>query len=216
MVFIVGASCISHLKEGCGQKMRKVLESRSYSKPGLSVNPQSRNPTKTVQYYFNNKFVLKNRKNLIIWHDVINNSITNHRSNYCSITNTYRPLSPDDLIATLKKLNIRNQITAIVYTRRAGTPDLSRKLHETGILVLDCLKHLIPRNKKNDLNLLAESTKVHPDSHLEGRFVTRVLLNGGNLRRLILKKRPDKPKKKPNKKQKDRIKKRKLQQQQSS
>ena len=120
MVFIAGASCITNLKNSCGEKTRKQLETILYSRHELSVNSNTKNPTKTVQYLFKNNFVLKKRNKIIIWHDVFNNSITEHRSDYCSIIKIHRLLTPDQLVATLKKLNINNRIIAIVYTRRGA------------------------------------------------------------------------------------------------
>ena len=145
------------------------------------------------------KFVLLNRKRIVIWHDVINNSITPHRSN------NNRPLSPEQLIETLKKLKSNGQIEAIVYTRRAGTPDLSIDLRQTGILILEATKNLSSRRKQANFEYLYQLTKVHPETHIDLKLVTTVLLNCQNFRKLIKKKRSKKPaKKKPNKRQKDR------------
>ena len=49
-------------------------------------------------------------KNFIIWHDVINNSLSKHRSN------NDNPLTPENLIKLLKEY--KNKISAIIYVHR--------------------------------------------------------------------------------------------------
>ena len=203
MVYLVGASCLANLTRTLDHKDKRRFQQLSYSKPGLSLNPRAKDKYKTVQHLFQNKFVLLNRKRIVIWHDGINNSITPHRSN------NNRPLSPEQLIEILKKLNSNGQIEAIVYTRRAGTPDLSIDLRQTGILILEATKNLSSRRKQANFKYLYQLTQVHPETHIDLKLVTTILLNCRNLRKLIKKKRSKKPaKKKPNKRQKDRKKKR--------
>ena len=49
-------------------------------------------------------------KNVIIWHDVINDSLSKHRSN------NDNPFTPESLIEILKEY--KNKISAIVYIHR--------------------------------------------------------------------------------------------------
>ena len=59
-------------------------------------------------------------KKVVVWHDVVNNTISSHR------TNNYRPAGVEELTNSLKSK--RQQILAIVYRRRKGTPDLFKQL----------------------------------------------------------------------------------------
>ena len=49
-----------------------------------------------------------------MWHDVVNNSLSRHRSN------NSKPLIPSQFIAVLEKY--RERIEAIVFCPREGTP----------------------------------------------------------------------------------------------
>ena len=76
-------------------------------------------------------------KNFIIWHDVINNSLSKHRSN------NDNPLTPESLIKILKEY--KNKISAIIYVHRQNTPKIYGRLVETGILTINVTKHLISK-----------------------------------------------------------------------
>ena len=81
MIYLVGASCLYHLihrKEHITE--RNWYHRISTSIPGLSVNYNTR---KTVQDLLKNKLALRNRNRIVIWHDVINNSITEQKAMVC-------------------------------------------------------------------------------------------------------------------------------------
>ena len=69
---------------------------------------------KTVQYVLSNspKFMIE--KNFIIWLDLINNSLSKHRSN------NDKPLTPESLIEVLKEY--KNKLSAIIYVHHQNTP----------------------------------------------------------------------------------------------
>ena len=66
-------------------------------------------------------------KEIILWHDVLNNSLSKHRTN----ANTLYPL--DDLITYLQSK--RHRFKAIIYCRRTRTTDIFDSLMRTGILI---------------------------------------------------------------------------------
>ena len=78
-------------------------------------------------------------KNFIIWHDVINNSLSKHRSN------NDNPITPERLIKILKEY--KNKISAIIYVHRQNNPNIYGRLVETGILTINVTKHLISKKK---------------------------------------------------------------------
>ena len=100
MIHLVWASClwhlIQHLKYRKGkQKIQKI----STAIRGLSVNP---NTKKTVLLKY--KLVLRYKKLLVIWHDVINKSISEHKSNWCPINECYNPMKTTQIIDTIKSI----------------------------------------------------------------------------------------------------------------
>ena len=80
--------------------------------------PYGKSPHKNLQN--------QQKHDLIIWHDVLNKSITSHRSN----NNT--PQSIDELLATWQRF--QHHFKAIVYNRRIGTPDFFERLRIKNVL----------------------------------------------------------------------------------
>ena len=127
------------------------------TKPGLSFNFNARDSQKTIQYYLHH--CLSNRKDLVIWHDAINNSISKHRSN------NNRSLSTDHL----KRLFLRykENITATEYCRRNGTGKIKKELKKTGILVLNIVEDFISKRKAKDQILIEKYKELHHPPSLE-------------------------------------------------
>ena len=118
MVFILGASSLDHVLRKQSAPSQKRVNETCFSKPGLSFNFNARESQKTIRYYLHHFF--SNQKNLVIWHDAINNAISKHRSN------NNRSLSTDQLKSLL--LRYKENITAIVYCRRNGTDNKEKEL----------------------------------------------------------------------------------------
>ena len=86
-----------------------------YALPGLSFNPSAVKVRKTAQFQLRHFF--RDKKRLVIWHDVVKKSLSRHLSN-----NNLTPLTTSQLIALLEEYQER--IEAIVYCPREGTPDI--------------------------------------------------------------------------------------------
>ena len=99
MVRILAASSLHHAIETVNPYKQKALKEKVYSIPGLSLNIHTENPKKVVQNLIEKDF--KDERDLIIWHDVINNSICKHKSNF------YRARSVPTLIEILKSYQNR-------------------------------------------------------------------------------------------------------------
>ena len=97
MVFIIGASSLHHSVNTLPLTLQKRLDDTFKAVPGLSFNLNANNRQKTVQYHLSNSAKCMIEKNFIIWHDVINNSLSKHRSN------NNNPLTPESLIEILKE-----------------------------------------------------------------------------------------------------------------
>ena len=96
MVFILAATSLHHSLETLSPVEKNRYKKKIYSTPGLSFNPITKNPRKIVQNLLSKD--LKDKNNIVIWHDVINNSISRHHSS------NFKALSVPDLIEVLKCL----------------------------------------------------------------------------------------------------------------
>ena len=98
-------------------------------------------------------------KQIIIWHDVLNNSISSHR------TNNYTPCPLDELLAYLQSK--RRQIRVIVYCKRTGAPDFFEDLRKRKVIVIKTTGSLISRRKRQNPSILREYLQLHQSSELE-------------------------------------------------
>ena len=156
MVFILGASSLDHALRKLSAPSQKRVKETCFTKPGLSFNSNARDSHKTIQFYLH--YFLWNWKDLVIWHDAINNSISKHRSN------NYRSLSTDQLKSFL--LRYRENITAIVYCRRNGTDNIEKELRKTSILVVNIVEDFISKRKAKDQILIEKYKELHQPLHL--------------------------------------------------
>ena len=76
MVRILAASSLHHAIETINLENQTAIREKVYSISGLSLNINAKNPRKIVQNLIQKDF--KDENELIIWHDVINNSICKH------------------------------------------------------------------------------------------------------------------------------------------
>ena len=92
MIYIIGASSLNATIGRVPYKFRRELFGRSYSLGGLSFNWNAKDPLNVVQNVLTERGMLARKYTVIIWHDIKNNSISKHRSNY------YRALSVEKLL----------------------------------------------------------------------------------------------------------------------
>ena len=134
--------------------------------PGLHLNHLSAKfAHKTLQFQLHQLIRLRrtnksppSRLQIIIWHDVINNSLTPHSSNY------HKPLSPQALVHTLSALPC--DIVAIVYCQRNGSPDVFNLLQQS-FLVLHPVKHLLSHRKQHTPSIVQKYYLLHLDIQIE-------------------------------------------------
>ena len=182
MVFILAASSLHHAIKTAPQVTQNRYKRNVYALPGLSFNPNALKVRKTAQFQLSHFFHDKNR--LVIWHDVVNNSLSRHRSN------NNKPLTPSQLIEVLEKYQER--IEAIVYCPREGTPDIYNQLKRSTLVTIHLVKDIVSKRKQKDLSLLKEYRAIHQRSALELKTLTIVLTHKSNLRSLITRSRPKK------------------------
>ena len=158
---------------------RKRLKKDILAIRGLSLNPKSISPLKILQNLLKKGFL--ESKKIIIWHDVVSNSISKHRSNRDN------PCEIDKLLEILT--GPKQNIEAFLYCRRFGSPNLFQQLKETGILILDVRRRLTSTRKRNNPDFSADLAAIHPQSSTDIKLVRTVLENKDNLRSLVKKKR---------------------------
>ena len=131
--------------------------------PGLHLNHLSAKfPQKTFQFQLHQLLRLRHttksppsRLQIIIWHDVINNSLTPHSSNNNNL------LSPEALVHTLSALPC--DIVAIVYCQWTGSPDAFHLLQQS-FLILHPVKHLLSHRKQHNPSI-AQKYRFVPSGH---------------------------------------------------
>ena len=96
MVNILAASSVDHALDTLNRESRKNYREKIFSIRGLSVNHYLKNPKKIVQNMLSKGLVEKN--DYVIWHDVLNNSVSKHESN------NYRALTVPQLLEKLKSI----------------------------------------------------------------------------------------------------------------
>ena len=98
------------------------------------------------------------RPKIIIWHDVINNYLTPHSSNFNN------PLSPTALFQELRALPCDS--AAIVYCQRKGSPDVFQLLPQP-FPVISPFRHLLSHRKQHNPALVRQNSVLHLAVHLE-------------------------------------------------
>ena len=134
--------------------------------PGLHLNHFSAKFLhKTLQFQLHHLKRLQrtatqppSRLKVIIWHDVNNNSLTPHSSNY------HKPLSPQALVHALSALPC--DVVANVYCQRTGSPDVFHLLRQS-FLVLHPVKHLLSQSKQHNPSIVQQYRILHQDIKIE-------------------------------------------------
>ena len=187
-MIVVGASSLRRTLDYLPYDLRVKYRRFTFAKSGLSLNPNNVSKLKKLQWLLRNGS-LKSRE-IILWHDVINNSITKNPKNF----NT--KCSPEQLTEIIT--NFQYQIAAIIYIRRDGTPHIFEKLRKTKPLIIDAIKRLLSKQKQNDIDTDVALSKLHPPPSLELKLLNKVPSKRHNLRSLVLQQR-SKSRKRPTK-----------------
>ena len=127
----------------------------------------------------------------MIWHDVLNNSISKHDSN------NFRALSVLDLIKTLKSL--QDKLCGLVYCQRYRTPHIFEELKvlqtDHNIKVSSIVKDFISVKKQKDPEILKQFKALHQSPELELKNLDFVLRKENDLSKITDKSRPKRPSK---------------------
>ena len=167
LMFIFGAdslaAAVKTLPGGTLQRRRHLT-----ALLGLHLNliqSSAKFPHKTSQHQLRLALRFRSHTNkhqscpkVIIWHDVIKNSLTPHFSNFNN------PLSPAALLQELRALPC--DIAAINYCQRTGSPNVFQMLRRS-FLVISPVRHLLYHRKQHNLALVRLYSVLHPAIHLE-------------------------------------------------
>ena len=170
MAWVVAASSLFYSLNTLRPAEKAELDELVYAESGLSLNPHTVRKRQNLQTLLEEHPLVD--KEIILWHDVLNNSLSKHRTN----ANTLYPL--DDLISYLQSK--RHRFKAIIYCRRTRTTDIFDSLMRTGILIVPTTK-LISRGKRQDPALVRQYLEVHQSSELELKSLRVVLTHRENL-----------------------------------
>ena len=197
--FIYGiyASSLDRTLNSIPYRQQKLFRRCCYFLPGLSFNNNAKNSLKDLQNFLN-RGILSRSRDSIIWHNLINNSISAHRSN------NNQPFTTSQLIEIFSQWQTR--IKAIVYCQRSGTVNILIKLFGTGIVIIDAKTKMISHRKQKDVFILSELKRFHPKVDLEYKLLSTAWRN----RSCLSKSKPKKKNmKKPSKKKRKKVKQRK-------
>ena len=181
---IVAASSLYHSLEQLSNPEKEQFLPKILAIPGLSLNPNTTNPQKNLASLLC-KASLAEKRQVVVWHDIINNSINSQR------TNNFRACTAEELTEILKTLT---NISAIVYCQRNGTPDIRNQLISSGILVIPITKCLILK-KKRRTELVNENQALHQDVQLVLKSLRIVFEHQDNLPAVLSKLRSNTKKK---------------------
>ena len=170
---IIAASCLSSIAEKA-VKENNHLSGQLTAIPGLGLNPYHPNP-KQRQFLLHNDETLRSKSELIIWHDVISNTISRHPNPRNDPRKEYPPADPKELCSILRSFKSRTR--AILYCQRHTTTNIYHKLVETGIQIIDVDKKLISHRKKIDPIVRKELSKVYLNLQLERQFIATIIHN---------------------------------------
>ena len=137
--------------------------------PGLSLNPKTKNPKTIVQYLLSKD--LKEKKNIVIWLDVLNNSISRHDSN------NFQALTVPQLFDVLK--SFQDKLSALVYCQRFRTPYIFDALNvlktDHNYEVFSIVKDFVSSKKQNDPEFLKQYKALHQSPELEMKSIDSFL-----------------------------------------
>ena len=135
MVDVIGASSLRRAIDKAPTSIRKSIQGK-VSGPGLSFTIQLKALPNNFNIYSKNG--LKGWKKIVIWHDLLNNSLSSHRRNRnrnCSLDVFF--LEP-----------CRNQISAIIYNQKIRTPNIHKKLVQAWYITINPKRYLLSNRKK--------------------------------------------------------------------
>ena len=169
-MYIIGASSLKRAINSQPHSLKKSIKAIS----SFSLNPNVSRITINLPFLLE-RGSLKNRSNLVLWNDLLNNFVTSHKSN------NFIPLTIEQLI---KQLCYKERISTIVYCYRFGAPNYFEQLKRASFLVIRVTKNLISPRKQQSQKLISQYSEIHPPTVLELKSLKIILQHSSKLKTL--------------------------------
>lgn len=148
--------------------------------PGLSVNPKAPLHLQRSD--------IPTGASVILWHDVINNTITKHPKK------RHIPLTADQLVVQLEAIP---NLSGIVYIQREGANNIFPALVKSRFPTVHITRDLLSRRKQRDPEITEPYKKLHILPKLEVLTLTTIRRFDYDINRIVQKnKRPSQKKRK--------------------
>ena len=174
MVHIVAASSLHGAIATLPYLIKRELKPKVTTIPGLTFNPRAK-PLKNLRNLLE-KGCLKDVRDIIILHDVLNNTITKHPHSET------QPETPQSLIETIR--SFKDQLLAVLYCRRLGTADNYQLLKTSSVIVINVHYNLISKRKQSNSKLTRSISELHLKHKLELHFLEIIQRHQRSLRKL--------------------------------
>ena len=175
MFQVIGASSLERALQS-DPEIKDSLGSSVFAKSSYSLNPRVTNPELKALTLINSPAVTN--KKVILWHDLINNSLTAHHSN------DNKTLPAQELVSILKKIP---HLFAVVHCKRDGAPDIFAELlalKERNVFIIDVPTHILSRTESENLSVRRQYQKLHQSGDQELRTLSVILHYFPDLKKL--------------------------------
>ena len=182
MVVIIGASSLHlALEDWTSKGGNEELQEDVINYKGVTFHPNSK-ANKIVRNILRDE--INRYESVIIWHDVINNSISEHPINPRTL------LTANQLVSEIKPLiNSHPRIEGIVYCQIDGAPYILEDLKKLPIPVVQVTTDITSNSKQQDKDLLEGYRELHQETALEIKFLAILQNNNSNLSDILKKKK---------------------------
>ena len=177
---IIGANSLHQALQTRGpqpQQKAETLSANVYSDTGICLHPLERDPKKSLQNIIKG---FDYGQEFIVWHDVINNTITDH---------PFDPLTPLSSAQLLKEIRVLKQTVGVVFCEREGAPGIQSELKTLNKPVVNVANKIISNSKQKDSSQTNEYNELHQQHSLEIQSLEIVINNGIDLNRLLKKRK---------------------------
>ena len=161
MVCFIGASCLDNTKNSLSYRERQNLSQRLYCIRGLSfksANLELRKEEFKDLNYLLTRGKLKTANDIVLWHDIVSNSINSHKCN----RNTHCHIDEFQVILN----GFGSRISDVAYARRCGALNYFKQLKNKKYWVNN-EKIFLSDRKQKCADTVSELRKVHPCVKLE-------------------------------------------------
>ena len=151
MINVIGASSLKRALQNLDFDNRNTLGNFITAIPSLSLNPFVQSDTLKLSFLLDHG-ILKNTNQLVIWHDILNNSLTPHKSNNNTahrkqndipLLNEYsrlHPVADIELKSLFIVLEHRNNLKALSQNTRSPSKKPSQRKRRLKKLLEQSLK----------------------------------------------------------------------------